>query len=162
MTEKQMRNLPSGSFSQVPEHFEEGIKKIRKAHKDKKVFKADSNSMKRDVKDCKFCGQTHPYDKKQCPAFGRKCNKCQDMNHFATKCRSSKKVKSMSTASAVSSSDEDFDEEQVLSISDNKPIKGKVATACVEFLVDDEIFTSKCQLDTAATCNVIGLGNLTK
>ena len=39
------------------------------------------------VSDCRFCGRTHKRDKRSCFAWGRKCNKCSGMNHFALKCR---------------------------------------------------------------------------
>ena len=37
---------------------------------------------------CGYCGQvgTHPKGK-NCPAYGKKCSKCQRFNHFATVCR---------------------------------------------------------------------------
>ena len=37
---------------------------------------------------CSNCGSQHP--KKQCPAFGKQCRKCNKLNHFAKCCRSSK------------------------------------------------------------------------
>ena len=39
------------------------------------------------VKDCKFCGKEHKMNKKFCPAYGKKCNKCELMNHFSEKCK---------------------------------------------------------------------------
>lgn len=35
---------------------------------------------------CGYCGTSHP--KGNCPAFGKKCTKCQKKNHFALVCRS--------------------------------------------------------------------------
>ena len=40
----------------------------------------------REKKSCKRCGKTHGY--KECPAWGRRCNRCQGMNHFGNMCRS--------------------------------------------------------------------------
>jgi len=42
---------------------------------------------------CGNCGSNHP--KGQCPAFGKKCNKCKRLNHYAKMCRSSKNVNSI-------------------------------------------------------------------
>ena len=38
---------------------------------------------------CNNCGLQHP--KKQCPAFGKQCRKCNKLNHFAKCCRSTKR-----------------------------------------------------------------------
>ena len=38
---------------------------------------------------CNNCGSQHP--KKQCPAFGKQCRKCNKLNHFAKCCRSTKR-----------------------------------------------------------------------
>ncbi|KAJ7377507.1 hypothetical protein OS493_028490 [Desmophyllum pertusum] len=37
---------------------------------------------------CGYCGQvgTHP-EGKNCPAYGKRCSKCQRFNHFSTVCR---------------------------------------------------------------------------
>ena len=35
---------------------------------------------------CGKCGTSHP--PRQCPAFGKKCHKCGNKNHFSTQCRS--------------------------------------------------------------------------
>lgn len=37
-------------------------------------------------KDCQYCGKKH--EKRKCPAYGQKCNKCHKMNHFSSVCRS--------------------------------------------------------------------------
>uniref|UniRef100_A0AC34G7J2 Reverse transcriptase domain-containing protein n=1 Tax=Panagrolaimus sp. ES5 TaxID=591445 RepID=A0AC34G7J2_9BILA len=36
---------------------------------------------------CKFCGGDHVQGKSNCPANGKKCNKCGKMNHFAAVCK---------------------------------------------------------------------------
>ena len=40
--------------------------------------------------DCKFCGLKHVMRKTECPAWGKKCNNCQSLNHFASKCTESR------------------------------------------------------------------------
>ena len=37
-------------------------------------------------KTCSKCNLTHAY--KDCPAFGKKCHKCDNKNHFSSCCRS--------------------------------------------------------------------------
>eukprot|EP00794_Sanderia_malayensis_P021364 gene21364-23444_t len=42
--------------------------------------------IRKEQKQCGYCGLTH--EEGQCPAFGKKCRKCQKMNHFAAVCKS--------------------------------------------------------------------------
>lgn len=37
-------------------------------------------------KECRFCGRAHDMIRSKCPAYGRKCAKCNGDNHFAVKC----------------------------------------------------------------------------
>lgn len=37
-------------------------------------------------KQCLFCGRHHPLTPGSCPAIGKRCNKCNGLNHFAAKC----------------------------------------------------------------------------
>ena len=40
-------------------------------------------------RECGNCGRRHDLQKRElCPAYGKSCNKCHKMNHFAAKCRS--------------------------------------------------------------------------
>ena len=39
------------------------------------------------VRDCWNCGRQHKFHRKElCPAYGKSCNKCHRLNHFAAKC----------------------------------------------------------------------------
>ena len=38
---------------------------------------------------CDYCGQSHKWGKRNCPAFGKTCDKCGQKNHFKTVCKSS-------------------------------------------------------------------------
>ncbi|XP_028407514.1 uncharacterized protein LOC114530123 [Dendronephthya gigantea] len=45
----------------------------------------------RQTQPCNYCGQTRTHiSGENCPAYGKKCKKCQKYNHFAIVCRSSK------------------------------------------------------------------------
>ncbi|MDY6787809.1 MAG: retroviral-like aspartic protease family protein, partial [candidate division WOR-3 bacterium] len=46
---------------------------------------------KRKNLECKFCGLRHPMVKSKCPAVGKKCSSCGQLNHFAKKCSAGKK-----------------------------------------------------------------------
>jgi hypothetical protein len=39
---------------------------------------------------CGKCGTQH--EKRNCPAYGKKCRKCNKLNHFQKYCRSKRKV----------------------------------------------------------------------
>lgn len=47
----------------------------------------DQRGGPRMITDCDFCGQDHRAGRRNCPAWGKTCNKCQAKNHFAIKCR---------------------------------------------------------------------------
>ena len=65
--------------------------------------------------DCKYCGSNHK--KRQCPAFGKECNKCHKKNHFAKLCKSKTAADSMKakprrkkTIHQIAESDEENEE----------------------------------------------------
>ena len=43
-------------------------------------------SMRKEVRECKFCDFTHRMVKEDCPAWGKRCAGCGDYNHFVSKC----------------------------------------------------------------------------
>ena len=53
--------------------------------KGKKVPKGTSN--KQSPQQCDYCGQP-PHERKDCPASGKTCNKCNKVGHFASVCQS--------------------------------------------------------------------------
>ena len=61
---------------------------------------------------CRFCGRTsHRLDQgsreKSCPAWGKECRSCGNMNHFSNVCLSKKKKKKEKTSSEVDKVDQD-------------------------------------------------------
>ena len=46
-----------------------------------------SQTMQNTIRDCKYCGSDYLLGKRNCPAYGKKCNRCGRENHFAFKCR---------------------------------------------------------------------------
>ena len=91
----------------------------------------------------KFCGRLHELKRALCPAWGKRCNKCKQENHFASKC-TAKSVRSM----------ENEDDEEVYCVYNVSTLKQ---------LPDDQLVTLKVesgnmvrfQVDTGADCNVI-------
>lgn len=57
---------------------------------------------------CRGCGRSrHPQGRRQCPAYGKNCNKCSKPNHFAAVCLSS------STAAVEYEDQPPSDEEEI-------------------------------------------------
>lgn len=57
------------------------------------------------ISDCKFCGTGHIRNK--CPAYRKRCTKCNKMNHFSKVCRSESFRKGVHQVSSESVSDAD-------------------------------------------------------
>lgn len=86
----------------------------RSAQCDQRVYKIKpATDHKTTMNQCRYCGLQHVFDRQKCPAFGKKCNKCNGLNHFARQC----KVRKFNETSArqtkrinqVEESDDDYD-----------------------------------------------------
>ncbi|CAB3992300.1 Hypothetical predicted protein [Paramuricea clavata] len=62
----------------------------------KRHFKHNGGNKQEQVSCCGKCGKSHPA--KECPAFGKKCFKCDKKNHFVKFCKS-KKIHAVDKAS---------------------------------------------------------------
>lgn len=105
---------------------------------------------------CKFCGKTHERNKLKCPAYGKKCKKCEKDNHFATMCRT--KMQKEKTVHTITESDEDSYEdilcvtaETVNTVTKEKQRPPSKLFAAM-LLGQEQI---KFQLDCGASCNII-------
>ena len=85
---RQNMNLFRG---QQQTHDSATINKVMKVKADKRVSPRQGSTEVRRIipgrAKCKFCGREHAFDRKQCPAFGKKCHTCGQENHFAKMCR---------------------------------------------------------------------------
>ena len=70
------------------------VEAVRKGFKTQ--FYSHSNTHT-DFSNCKCCGKAH--NKRECPAYGKVCNRCGCKNNFESKCRSSWGSKSNSERS---------------------------------------------------------------
>ena len=114
------------------------------------------------VKNCRFCGFSHVSGR--CPAYGKRCNKCRQFNHFARVCKS-KQVKAVEVEKESSE-----DEFEVHGLTATVDIEGNsnefrvfgLDTRCNGLYLDAILNESKvkCQIDTGAQVNVIGLHTL--
>ena len=72
----------------------EELVKLIQAKKYAKQSTSTSNTVSGLSKDkpcCGNCGKEHQKGRSNCPAQGKKCNKCDKMNHFASVCKSKPK-----------------------------------------------------------------------
>ena len=82
-------------FSSVNQVKRGGVNRVQnksKSDKTQEVKKATEGKHEHKRNACGNCGLIHP--KGQCLSYGKQCNKCQKMNHYARMCRSSKSVDS--------------------------------------------------------------------
>ena len=116
------------------------------------------------VRECKFCGFTHPMQASKCPAYGKECSRCGGENHFAARCpkahsrkehhrkkpmrKSNRgKVNKLAEESEYSSGSEStFDVCQSVNTVPKKIIKCKMIVAKKEVTF---------QVDTGATVNLL-------
>ena len=81
-------------LGQAAEETQIHVKQIKteQEHSVYKIQKTRSEASKSEdiliINNCRFCPYSHP--KGKCPAFGKRCNNCKKMNHFANRCLSKK------------------------------------------------------------------------
>ena len=52
---------------------------------DEKRFRSTQNTSGGKI-NCKFCGRKHTFGRDSCPAWGKRCRKCNELNHFENVC----------------------------------------------------------------------------
>lgn len=77
----QHKNSSRPSNNSVDTNNGESRLKLYDKNKPKSNFSKDSNN---ETYNCKKCGRNH--GRRDCPAYGKKCNICHKMNHFAVGC----------------------------------------------------------------------------
>lgn len=125
---------------------------------------------------CKFCGDWHVFEKGSCPAYGKKCKKCNGKNHFEIVCRAKKDQSSKAKPRRVrelKNNDWDSDDESsiqsmesdvernISKIYDNSKTGGNVM-AEISLKIGGEWKNVKCDLDTGANTSIIGYNWLCK
>lgn len=101
-------------------------------------------------KQCSFCGNDWHKNREDCPANGKVCYKCNKFGHFVRVCKDKRKVKEIINEKEV----EDYKDAPVLKI-EHKENKGVFCTLQV---IDTKSKKQDVnfQLDTGASCNIIG------
>ena len=138
-----------------------------------------------DAKMCKFCGLMH--DRRLCPAYGKSCAKCGRPNHFAAVCRRSgnatvrwmmeedehENLASLQQQESDPDGRESWQFMPVTQQENNEAVlanSSEVNMACAQSMRSGQkkIFADleinghrrRFQIDTGATCNVVGLHDL--
>jgi hypothetical protein len=125
--------------AQVADLQKSEVNKISRNNKHNKSFKEEP-------KLCKFCGGTHVYQKKACPAWGQRCEECGGRNHFRKVCKKRGTVKEIH---------EDSDDSVVIAEVRNNKETGHVEAPLL-FHVGDKKHNIYCTLDTGAHVCVMG------
>jgi hypothetical protein len=95
-------------------------------------------------RNCARCSLRHGPNK--CPAQGKTCYKCQKPNNFAQVCKSKEEAQMVDY-------EVDSDDEDTLAVDVEKV--GKKLLAHLNLREDQNIKALTCQIDTAASCNVM-------
>ena len=120
------------------------MKVVEDGHDAAAVSIHPDNPEQRRTRDCWNCGRKHEYHRKEfCPAYGKTCNKCHKLNHFASKCRGKSKPQPVRT---IEDADEIF-QITALDLDDSQCVTVKLESGNhIHF-----------QADTGAQCNVLPL-----
>ena len=115
-----------------------------------KPSQAGSGKGNRWIKQCKYCGQEHAWDKKQCPAYGQSCNRCGIQDHFAKMCQKQRihKVDDDDDSSHTESSTE-FIDTVTLTVNSVQPRHDVFAV----MEINDK--TINFQVDSGASVNIL-------
>ena len=118
-----------------------------------------------ELRECWNCGRQHAYYKRElCPAFGKTCNKCHKLNHFAKKFHSGKDVKAVEENDEVGTIDTPLDTKAVsMGMFDEEGDEVFPAQVSVQALDDSQYLTLlvnsrghvRFQIDIGTQCNVL-------
>jgi hypothetical protein len=72
--------------NKVHEHAGRNVKPVRQQNYDRNARNDGNKKQAITAIDCKFCGRNHPRKKELCPAWQKRCQKCNGRNHFAAVC----------------------------------------------------------------------------
>ena len=144
MTE-QMRIVGQSNDATTSVH---AVRKL--AGQKKRMTKEASRSTKSETaKECWNCGRQHGRQPKElCPAFGKSCDLCGKLNHFANKCRQKRSGSTRNSVRAIGEPDEVFPVREGATLLDD--------SQCVTLKLDSGNYI-RFQIDSGAQCNVLPL-----
>jgi len=156
-TEEDMRKLKLNE--EVSAVYKTKPKARPKAPKTKTPMNTVTGQVKSKI--CSRCGTSHAA--KQCPAYGKECHICKKPHHFARCCRTTKTPSTNKRVYRVEADETDSDSTDILHIQVDKVGRKLMATIRVHPEGNASTVTQlRCQLDTAATCNVLSVNDYNK
>lgn len=129
---------------------------VNTVKKSKTVNKFQSNKVNKPYRKCRYCGDPHVFIKEKCPAYGKECSKCGNMNHFASMCKSKAKKGKKHVFSMVemeSSESEYSSDDKYLGSLTIESINSSSSDWILPVKVNGTILPMK--LDTGAQANVM-------
>lgn len=104
---------------------------------------------------CKFCCQVHEFKRELCPAWGKSCNACKQMNHFSASNKCSKnRIHLVKDSETEYSSDCSSIASVTATANENvNSVNNESGPIFCEMLVDDSPI--KFQIDCGATVNIL-------
>ncbi len=128
------------------------VHRISKKYSSSKHHSSKQSSRRKyPIKTCQYCGQEHEMIKSKCPAVGQKCKKCGGLNHFASKCKKTKKVHEIHEESTDIETDSEISEVETLSVVN--AVSSRKDAIYAELLIYNK--PVKIQIDCGATVNVL-------
>ena len=89
-----------------------------------------------------------------CPAFGKKCNKCGIVGHFARACKGGTREQAGNSQQS-NFVDDDADEEEFVAECKATPGSAKKFLAHLHLVHEEKSKIVRAQIDSASTCNTI-------
>ena len=120
-------------------------------HKNNKA-QNEKKSRGSNVTNCQYCGRSHK--KGQCPAFGKKCNKCKQIGHFGKMCATRSKSQELNMCEENS---ENSDSAYTIHSRPHSNTKQYFTVLQVKPIDSVNMFPMKFQVDSGATCNTMNL-----
>jgi len=102
---------------------------------------------------CKYCGKQHAAGK--CPAYGKQCKNCLKQNHFASVCRSARRVNQVTNDSSDDSDQDTINHFFIGSVKSSVKSKSVLSVLKMRIPRTRCWCEVECQLDTGASCNVM-------
>lgn len=165
-TSQQLKTISGEQYKSV--HFTKKNRPDKKMYKDKKKESRSKSTMKT----CRFCAEEHQWGKSRCPAFGKKCTKCQVMNHSAKACRNSTDKKNR-RSHKIEETDDDSDTESESDADTSDTFKLEQVAAMhngeKKLLITLNLQHSRkqtaemqCEIDSGSSCCVMSPNDLRK
>lgn len=110
---------------------------------------------KDEKKSCKFCTSQHEMKKELCPAYGKTCAKCKGRNHFAARCKASKKR--IHAVHAECDSDKYSTEYEPIDSVTTKEKINKLSLKMIKAEMEVEGKSITFQLDSGASVNLLNV-----